>query len=331
MRDHYPKIAIIGAGISGIACARTLKILGHDNLAIFDKARGAGGRMSTRRDGDLRFDHGAQFFTIRNEEFAETMRPLREAGNVREWNATFLECGEFGRHPVACPESRWVGSPRMSSVTRALVKGVETKFETRVAPFERIGNRIALRDDDGNDLGEFDFVVVTAPAPQTSDLIRKTSPGLAALIDEKVSMLPCWALMLAFDQRQEPGFDALQWSCDHPVKWLARNTSKPGRDAPDSWIAHASMQWSSEHLEDSFDEAAGQLWDTLRQDFQDEPSFKKAHRWRYAMVERSLGIEAKQCEECPCIFVAGDWCRHGRIEAAFRSGTAAAKLVAGAI
>ena len=331
MRDHYPKIAIIGAGISGIACARKLREFGHDNVAIFDKARGPGGRLSTRREGSLRFDHGAQYFTIRRESFAETMRPLRQAGNVVPWEGRFMEATKYGAHAIASTETRWVGNPRMSSIPRAMIKGIETKYEIRVGPLARHGDALELHDDGGHELGHFDFVICTAPAPQTCDLIRPVAPALAARVEDEVEMLPCWAAMMAFETTQTPGFDSCHWGEDFSMSWLARNSSKPGRDGADTWILHASSWWSRDHLEASFDEAAELLWDEVSKHFDAEPTFFKSHRWRYAMVEKPLGVDALQSKECPALFIAGDWCRHARIEAAFQSGQAAAQLVSQAI
>ncbi len=57
------RIAVIGAGLSGLACATALQEAGH-RVAIFEKSVGVGGRMSTRRVdtvlGGTTFDHGAQ-------------------------------------------------------------------------------------------------------------------------------------------------------------------------------------------------------------------------------------------------------------------------------
>ena len=62
-------IAIVGAGMAGIACARTLVQAGH-RVTVFDKSQGLGGRMSTRGSAFGTFDHGAQYFTVRDDRFA---------------------------------------------------------------------------------------------------------------------------------------------------------------------------------------------------------------------------------------------------------------------
>ena len=60
------KIAIIGAGIAGLTCAHMLK---KYNPIIFEKSRGIGGRLATRYSDQYQFDHGAQYFTVKDKEF----------------------------------------------------------------------------------------------------------------------------------------------------------------------------------------------------------------------------------------------------------------------
>ena len=64
--------AIVGAGMAGIACARTLVQAGH-RVTLFEKSAGIGGRMSTRRSQFGTFDHGAQYFTVRDARFARAL------------------------------------------------------------------------------------------------------------------------------------------------------------------------------------------------------------------------------------------------------------------
>ncbi|HAL40308.1 MAG TPA: amine oxidase, partial [Polaromonas sp.] len=58
-------IAVVGAGIAGIACARTLAQAGHQ-VTVFEKNHGAGGRMATLDTEYGGFDHGTQYFTVRD-------------------------------------------------------------------------------------------------------------------------------------------------------------------------------------------------------------------------------------------------------------------------
>ena len=78
-------IAVVGAGIAGIACARTLMQAGH-RVSVFEKSRGTGGRMATRRTEFGSFDHGTQYFTVRDARFAKALETAQ--GLVRPWSAT---------------------------------------------------------------------------------------------------------------------------------------------------------------------------------------------------------------------------------------------------
>ena len=69
-------VLVIGAGMTGIACARQLQVAGLD-VVLLDKGRGIGGRMATRRvelgGQTIRFDHGAQYITARSADFKQLL------------------------------------------------------------------------------------------------------------------------------------------------------------------------------------------------------------------------------------------------------------------
>ncbi len=76
-------VAVIGAGMAGLAAARILSEAGV-RCTLFDKSRGVGGRMSTRRAGDLQFDHGAQYFSAKGNRF-QSLWALGATGVAAEW------------------------------------------------------------------------------------------------------------------------------------------------------------------------------------------------------------------------------------------------------
>ena len=56
-------IAVIGAGISGLACAYELQKAGQ-TVQVYERQTQVGGRMSTRRSQGLAFDLGANFLVL---------------------------------------------------------------------------------------------------------------------------------------------------------------------------------------------------------------------------------------------------------------------------
>ncbi len=69
--------------MAGLACAQALVRSGAE-VALFDKSRGVGGRMASRRVmtalGEVSFDHGAQYMTARDPGFRLQVDAWREAG-----------------------------------------------------------------------------------------------------------------------------------------------------------------------------------------------------------------------------------------------------------
>ena len=120
--DEGKRVAIVGAGMAGLCAATSLTSSGY-TTRLFDKSRGTGGRLSTRRDGDLAFDLGAQYFTARDGEFVAQVERWQAAGVVAPWEGTIATLGPSDREPSGqSPPARWVGTPRMSALGRHLAE-----------------------------------------------------------------------------------------------------------------------------------------------------------------------------------------------------------------
>lgn len=317
-------VAVVGAGVSGLTCARSLADHGLQ-VRVFDKARGAGGRMSTRRAGAWRFDHGAQYFTVRDAGFRARVAAWRRDGLVAPWTGRIAVLDGGTTVTKADETERLVAVPGMSALCRHLAGDLDVCFETRVDGLERTADRWRLASSGGRDLGAFDAVVVSAPAPQAAALLEGAAPELAGRAGA-VAMSPCWAVMAAFYEPLALGFDGA-FVHRSPLAWVARNASKPGRRGGESWVLHGSPGWSERNLELEPAEAATRLLEAFSEaagDLGSAPVHLEAHRWRYALPQTPLAE--------PCLFdaglrlaVCGDWCGGPRVEGAFLSGRAAAE------
>lgn len=326
--DTLLEVAVIGAGLSGLACARSLSDAGF-RVQVFDKSRGPGGRMATRRQGDLRFDHGAQYFTVKDPRFRRWVERWHGDGLVARWPGTVaVVCnGEISFKDDST--ERWVGVPGMSAICGRLASGLDVTYGSRVVHLEPRDNRWRLETADGADAGRFDAVVVSAPAPQTAELLAAAAPDLAARA-RAVEMAPCWAVMTSYPHDLGLGFDGA-FVEDSPLSWIVRNGTKPGRPPGETWVLHASPEWSRDHLELDPEIAAQWLVDAFCEAValrSSRPSSLTAHRWRFALPENPLTE--------PCLFdpdlalaACGDWAGGPRVEGAFLSGCAAAERIAG--
>ena len=318
------RVAVVGAGISGLACARALKVAGCE-VTVFDKSRAPGGRLSTRRGEGWQCDHGAQYFTARDPAFRSEVARWQRARIVSRW-APQLAAIEGG-HVELRPSSleRFVGQPRMSSITRHLARGLDLRVGTRVSMISGEAGHWRLHDAHGGKLAEhFGAVVVALPAPQARALL----PGQARWLREltaSVSMQPCWALMLGFDARLALPYDAAFVS-GGPLSWIARDASKPGREGREMWLLHASAAWSAEHLDAEPYDVATVLAAAFAELGAPPPQSWSAHLWRYA--------EAAEASLRGCAWhgdlrlgLCGDWLDGNRIEGAWLSGNALARRI----
>jgi hypothetical protein len=332
--------AVIGAGIAGIACARTLMQAGHQ-VTVFEKSRGAGGRMSTRDTSFGSFDHGTQYFTARDERF---QLALATAGNmVRPWSANTVrildELGRVVSSSLPSRESHWVAAPGMNALVRHWAEPIASadklKLNTAVTRIEP--DRLSPKKWQLHTEGEgatasvqsgFDSVLLAVPSPQAQGLLLSSQlakPMQTAI--KKVSVAPCWTLMLAFPQAAQPNLAHLgpQWnaarSTHHRIAWLARESSKPGRSQLERWTVQASPDWSERHLEDDAERVKAKLLKAFTEvtGIRVEPPFAQVHRWRYAQTTEPLG-KSHLWDGKTNIGVCGDWCLGHRVENGFISG-----------
>ncbi|EAQ82088.1 NAD(P)/FAD-dependent oxidoreductase [Blastopirellula marina] len=320
------KVAIIGAGMSGLICARELSSQ-HD-VHLFDKARGPAGRMSTRRVEDLHFDHGAQYFTARDPRFQRQVEAWVAAGVIAPWKGAIgvLQSGE-----VSTPETnpvRYVGVPAMNAPAKRLAAGLNVQLSRRVQTVARSGAGWSLTDESGETLGPFDALVCTVPPAQAADLLCDVAPTYAAQV-EQVTLNPCWATLVQFEQRLPLPLDGA-FVHDSPLSWIARNSSKPQRDASrDCWVLHASQSWSTQCLEQSPEEIAPQMLAALAAATGlslPRVAYQTAHRWRYSIPPEPLSVGCLADREVR-LAIGGDWCQQAKVEGAYLSGLALAEAV----
>ena len=323
-RVPMPRVALVGAGLSGLICARTLKDHGFD-VTVFEKSRGPGGRAATRRlDSGLSFDHGAQYFTVRDPHLARSVEAWIQRGIVEEWAGRIvtIDLGAEPR-PKADQPVRYVGVPGMSTIARHLAKDSRLRLETEIARLDRDENGWRLTDAVGKTHDPFEYVVMSPPAPQAAVLLQ--GHALEAEV-RAVAMTPCWAVMAAFGRPVEVPWDGA-FVHGSPLAWVARNSSKPGREtSADCWVLHGSPEWSTDHRDaDSREVTESLLVEFAKISLGPLPAtvHRDSRRWLFSAMAGSIDRQALFDRDSG-LAVCGDWLAGGRVEGAFRSGVAAA-------
>jgi predicted NAD/FAD-dependent oxidoreductase len=320
------KIAIIGAGISGITIAKNLKDFAK--VSIFEKSQGVGGRMASRRSGPYEFDHGTQFFTAKSENFKKFISPLIKKNVIQQWDARFAE---FKSNKVLrkitwdSEYPHYVGSPGMSSIPKYLSKELDIKLNIKVEKIiKNSTNDWELFDDNLNNLGAFDWVISTAPAIQSAEILPECYKQRNALMNKK--MVGCFSLMLGFKRAPSLEWDAALIS-DADISWVSINSSKPGRAKSFSMLVHSTNAWAEKHLSDDSQSVISYLnKETSRIIGHDtnKANHISLHAWRYA----NIGKQAKSdllIDYENKLASCGDWLTHGRVESAFEAGFMMAK------
>ena len=372
--NAVPKIAIIGGGLTGLLTAtllerafsqdQDLKASESPCITIFEKSRSVG-RLATRYRTD---DHtasndkqnwqwafGAQFFTAKTAQFQQFITPWLKTGLLQPWCAqvvTIAPATSSGELPDIQHKEQWntvqpryISTPKMTSWGRALADGLTQttiKFQTRVAPLTQYAptqtdKRTELFDEAGDSLGQFDWVICTAPNAQAVELMADS--GFARQADIlKPKMLACYSLMLGWNdgqllpetlrQQKELSWD-VGYVKDSLLDRVFVEHQKPAHDALlPSVTIHARNDWSEAHVDDDIETVKAQLLKEAQQllkwDMESAPSQIDCHRWRYAATD--IDAQSKENNDVLGILideqhrwiVSGDWCGQGNIESCFQ-------------
>lgn len=268
--------------------------------------------MSSRRRGDARFDHGAQYFTARSGELARVIEDLAARGAV----------APFEKERAPSGEARWVGTPSMRAVPQALSSGLDVRLEVRVTKLQWEAQAWRIDVEGGARLAA-SRLVVAIPAPQARDLLAASALPIPEPL-ARVEVAPCWALMAEVEAERA----ALPWTVRDaaPFSWICRQNDAETRTR---WVAHADREFSERYLESSQDEIVERLAPPLLATIGATRVLGAvAHRWRFARTTRPAGVRAIAALDRRLV-LAGDYCLGDRVEDAFTSGLAAAELISG--
>ena len=335
------KVAIIGAGMSGSLLANKLNEQGVD-VTVIEKSRGRGGRMSTKRLSWANCDMGAQYFTFRDCQTKPLLQRWQSEGLISPW--PFEPSRIRGGVLLSSfdKEERYVSTPDMNSLAKSLLTDVKIKLNCRVNRVTRDDTdellpKWFLWDEQGDLIGVYNWIVSTIPAEQAADLFE-TEPEIYQSIPKRVHS-PCWAVTIA--TKGEVHDDVQGVFGEREVSWLARQTTRPGREGvsseddphyDDIWNIHFSPEFTEQHKDKSAAMIETMAFDWLNQLLIDNDKTEGivavegyCHYWRYARL--SLDYE-QQVEQQGCnaivdssqqVAIIGDWTCGGRVEGAMLS------------
>lgn len=317
-----PRIAIIGAGLAGVTLAK--RLAGAMDVTLVEKSRGVAGRMSTRRLDDQVFDHGAQYFTVRDERFAAMLEPFQRDGIIAPWDARFVTVDQQGQiTPREMNGAPMIALPGMTGLAKAMAEDLDIMLAKEATLISKSPRGWQISDQDGAVITTADIVVTAIPAAQAARLL----PDVCLFQDQldQVRMLGCFTLMLGFDTGLDLGWDAT-FVEESVLGFVADNASRPGRGPATALTVQANNHWAEDYLDAPAEEVEAMLEAALSERLGIDAAMaarRRFHRWRYASVATPLGRDFAYDAENGLAAI-GDWCLRGRVEAAFQSATALA-------
>ena len=316
-------VIVLGGGISGCACAHRLAHAGF-KVTLAEKGRGVGGRMATRRMGDARIDHGAQFFTARDPRLKSLLSDWEKDAVVRPWYDSIV-----GR-PDVPTGTRYRGVEGMTSPAKFLARSFKVEKSFFVDKIVRSEQWSVVERMGENRVLNADHLVVTFPGPQAVELFDRSDFSLDTEIMDRLKAIRytrCIALLglLAGSSALEsPG------TVTHPnadIDWVSDNQIK-GISTQPACTVHASDEYSQKHW-DSPDEVRGPFLKTVAEEILGtEITDWSCHRWGFAKPLKTFGASHFHSAE-HALSLAGDGFGGERIENAFLSGWEAAEGITG--
>ena len=321
---------VVGAGISGLLAARELRDAGW-RVTVLDKGRGVGGRMATRRVGDARFDHGAQFFTVRENRFSGLVDAWLADNVAAEWTRGFADA-EGNPNPDGHP--RYRGAQGMTSIPKHLAENLDVRTGQRAVRVDRTTDGWTVACESGLSASG-GALLLTAPVPQSLALLGSGNHALpegARRQLEGVAYDPCLALMALLDGDSPvpvPGGVQIK---GEPLDWIGDNATKGIADRPALTI-HAGPGWSRDHYEDDEWEVTRVLLalagERLGVDLAAATTETSLARWRYSWVTSSHEEDCLVASVDPPLVFCGDGFGKPKVEGAALSGLAAADRLLG--
>ena len=335
-----PNIGVIGAGAAAAAAAFVVDdTLPDADVTVLEKSGGLCGRAATRRHEGLTYDYGANYVKAADDRVNELLSDeLDTEGrfDVSEPVYTFDSEGEVspGREPGA---AKWSYEDGLTQIAKRLFGGTDAEIHrrTRIEGLARDAETETwtLTDDDGEEWGPFDAVLLNPPAPQSADLLRTAewdAPAREALVAalDDVAFRTIWTAVFRYPfELDVPYYGLVNPDKEHAVGWISREGCKPGHvpEGESLLVVQANHEWSVEQYDADPEENVAALAQHAADIVGDErladPAWSDHQGWRYALPEGGVHSGPVDSAAEAGLYCSGDWVAgEARVHAALANG-----------
>jgi len=345
MTNPQANVAIIGAGVSGLAAAWRFSQSGIPSV-VFEKSRGLSGRAATRRKNGHHYDHGANFFRLEDPVVANLLQHELSAdglveipGNVHTFDAAgIITPGDRTQNAIP----KWTCRDGISTLGKQLLHASPLATAIRETRITKIGNDGSVwwsEDQQGLRHGPWKNLLITIPLPQAAELLSNS--GVALDLASRLADIPYhpqFSFILGYHPPPCPArvFHALVNSDGkHPLAWLSFEEDKPGHIANggSAIIAQMSPGWTATNYEEPPDNLLHKVTaivGTLLGTNLPHPDWWDSQRWRYAHPVRGHEppVESLRAHGANGLHFAGDGLAgKSRIQHAIKTGLDAAQRI----
>ena len=308
------RAGIVGAGIAGASCAGTLAAAGWE-VDVFEKARGAGGRLSTKRFEQGWATLGSPFISAKRDPFRSQLRDWVRQGWLEPVRGGILQ----GRANKGWSQAQLQNHHRAlvepSHLVRQLLGGARLHTQSRVAALQPR----TLIMEDGQVHGEYDCVICSVPTPQAVPMLDALPLLRERVLD--VRFRPVWSFLMRWDGG--PAAEVIKFD-DHLLDLAVRQPA----GGPGLWAVHSSHEFAETYLEasemEASNRAASALMGLLGLPWPVE--IEASQLWRYAQPENPAGgFWAGDRENR--VAVIGDGIAGEGVERAWESGLRLAQAI----
>ncbi len=319
-------IAVVGAGISGLAAARTLAQRGLKPV-VLESGSGPGGRCTTQEIGPYKFDSGATSIAPRGRSLEKVMLEELPQEGLRQverpiWSMAFgrVSPGDAAKMAI----SRYVYEQGIVQLPKLLAHGLDVRYGVKVETLAKEESGYLVNGE------PFDAVVLSAPLPENADLLAMVGEGWRI---GGVRYRSCLSVLLGYEAEFDAPYHALiDPEQRNPVIWVsAESVKSPGR-APEghsAFVVQMGARFSTEHFHDSDYEISREAKIMMARLFGnafENPAAMQVRRWLHSQPEISTSFENAN-RNATSLILAGDALAGPRVELAYEVGVRAAEYL----
>ncbi len=327
------EIAVVGAGVAGLTCARKLQQAGRQ-VVVFDKSRGLGGRLATRRLANTHADHGVCYLQPKGAAFGSLIDELVNKQILRIWTNRIHR---LATNDVLQPPAKFApcyAAPLgATSIARYLGQDLEVINNQAITEISPVGNRWQINSADSHWTAE-QIVVAVPPAQALAIAGKVTNPSCVDQISS-VNFAPSITSIAVFPKSQQAAVAQLPWQgiqcIDHPILgWIGLDSSKQLDPVQPVLVVQSSAEFATQHFDAPDLKPIGRQLLASAIPFApglDAPEILQVHRWGYAFAQNPVSDLFLTAQTIAPLYFCGDWCGGNRVESAFLSGSALAEKI----